>query len=326
MLCPIVVGMAISVFPTREINLRNVSKVWRNMAIAFYIIIVLKAGISITKTLPTVTGLAAEVMTVALLATLFAAYYAYGEKKYFILWIGLVAIPVIAMTRTGMVATSLTLPLTFAPLKFYKRSAIFIAIVVVGATLFYTERFQQRMFYSEEGSIGEVRLDNPDLRTTGRMALWELLDQKIKKKPWFGHGANAQEEFIFSIAGFLGQPHNDWKRLLFDYGYVGTLVFGLCMVMQVFHAWRRGRVTAGETRILFYSAASSFVPLVIFMMTDNIILYAAFFGNLQFTLLGLAYASLRTSMKDAAMFQNRPLRLGSDPLRRPGLPFPKMSS
>ena len=130
MLCPIVVGMAISVFPTREINLRNVNKVWRNMAIAFYIIIVLKAGVSVTKALPTVTGLAAEVMTVALLATLFAAYYAYGEKKYFILWLGLVAIPIIAMTRTGMVATSLTLPLTFAPLKVYKRSAIFIAIVV----------------------------------------------------------------------------------------------------------------------------------------------------------------------------------------------------
>jgi len=238
----------------------------------------------------------------------------------------LVAIPIIAMTRTGMVATSLTLPLTFAPLKVYKRSAIFIAIVVLGATLFYTERFQQRMFYSEEGSISEVRLDNPDLRTTGRMALWELLDQKIRTKPWFGHGANAQEEFIFSITGFKGQPHNDWKRLLFDYGYVGTLVFGLCMVMQVFHAWRSGRVTAGETRILFYSAASSFVPLVIFMMTDNIILYAAFFGNLQFTLLGLAYGSLRTSMKDAAMFQNRPLRLGSNPVRRPGPPFPKMFS
>jgi hypothetical protein len=34
------------------------------------------------------------------------------------------------------------------------------------------------------------------------------------------------------------------------------------------------------------------------MFTDNIILYAAFFGNLQFTILGLGYAAVRTQQED----------------------------
>jgi hypothetical protein len=317
MLCPVVIGMAISVFPIHEANLKGFRKLCRNMVIAFYIIIILKTGIYATGTLPSVTGLAAEVMTVALLATLFAAYYAYGGRKYLLFWVGLATIPIIAMTRMGMVAAGLTLPLTFAPLNFYKRLTISFAIVVIGASLFYTERFQKRMFYSEQGSINEVRLDNPDFRTTGRMALWQLMDREIEEKPWFGHGANAQEDFIVSIVGYSGQPHNDWKRLFFDYGYVGTLIFGLCMAIQMLHAWKKGRITDGETRILFYAGASSFLPFVLFMLTDNIILYAAFFGNLQFIILGLAYASLKTSMKETAMIQRQVLRTRRDPILWP---------
>jgi O-antigen ligase len=127
--------------------------------------------------------------------------------------------------------------------------------------------------------------------------------EEIKVKPWLGHGTNAQEEFIFDYLGFYGQPHNDWIRLLFDYGYLGTFMFALCIVLQSVHAWRKAKGTTGETRILFYAGASSFLPFVLLMFTDNIILYVSFFGNLQFTILGLAYASLKTSMRDAAWYQ-----------------------
>jgi hypothetical protein len=59
----------------------------------------------------------------------------------------------------------------------------------------------------------------------------------------------------------------------------------------MFHAWKRGRSTSGETTILFYTGASSMMIFSLFMVSDNIIYYASFFGNFQFTILGLAYAS-----------------------------------
>jgi hypothetical protein len=67
------------------------------------------------------------------------------------------------------------------------------------------------------------------------------------------------------------------------------------MMLQVLHLIRKGKQTSGETRILFFAGASSFIAFTLFMFTDNIVLYAAFFGNFQFALLGLAYAAYETS-------------------------------
>jgi hypothetical protein len=61
------------------------------------------------------------------------------------------------------------------------------------------------------------------------------------------------------------------------------------MVMQAAHLWLRARKLQGEKRLLAYAGAGSFITFSLFMMTDNIILYAAFFGSLQFTIIGLAY-------------------------------------
>ena len=153
-------------------------------------------------------------------------------------------------------------------------------------------RTQEKMFYSGRGTLSELRLDNPDFATSGRSYMWDMMKPQIESEPLFGHGANASELFVSVLTGGLAHPHNDWLRLLFDYGYLGTLIFAFCLLWQFFHALKRAKNTSGETRLLFYAGASSFLTFILFMFTDNIILYAAFFGNLQFTILGLAYASL----------------------------------
>jgi O-antigen ligase len=300
MLCPIVVGMAISVFPIREENLRGFGKLCRNMATALCIIIIFKTGILVTGTLPMVTGLAAEVMTGALLACYFISEYICGMKGSLKIWIGLSLIPVIAMTRTGIVATAITFPLTLAPLKLVKRIAIFFILGVLALGLFHTDRVQQKMFYTGQGDIEDIRYENPDLRTAGRTAMWKLMEEEVKTSPWWGHGANATEGFLQFYTGFSTHPHNDWLRLRFDYGYVGTFIFAACLLAQMIHAWKRATGMKGRKRILFYAGASAFAPFAVFMVTDNIILYCAFFGNLQFTLLGIAYAALKTAQTDAA--------------------------
>ena len=302
LLCPVIVGIVVSRYSIRETELRVFGKLCDYMAVFLFVFVAFGSGVALTGALPEVMGLSPQSMTCALLATIFATRYVYGRRRALYYWIGLCLIPVIALTRTAIVATGITLPATFAPFKFPKRLIVFSIIGVLGIGLFYTERFQHKMFYSGEGSLADVRYDNPNLYTTGRIYLWERMDWEISEKPWFGHGANAQEAFLAKIVGFQGQPHNDWKRLLFDYGYLGTSIFLLCLVLQVLHAWQKARKTPGELRILFYAGASSFLPLVLFMFTDNIILYAPFFLNLQFTLLGLAYAGEKTLMRDLEMY------------------------
>ena len=147
------------------------------------------------------------------------------------------------------------------------------------------------MFFSGHGTLTDLRYGNVNFRTTGRSTMWDKMIPEIQEMPLLGHGANASEPFVSRLTGGLTHPHNDWLRLLFDYGYIGTGVFGLCLLLQVLHAYRMAKRTVGKISILFFAAASSFISFFLFMFTDNIILYAAFFGNLHFTVLGIAYAA-----------------------------------
>lgn len=290
-LCPIIVGMAVSKLRVDQEVLEGFDRSLRLLAIGLWAVVILKTGIYLTGRLPDISGLAAEVMTATLLATYFVASHVLVRRQDVAWWVGLAAIPVVAMTRTGMAVAGLTYSASFAPLRLTRRLALLSVVMVLGIILFNSERIQQKMFFSGRGTLSDLRLDNPDFRTTGRATMWDAMIPEIDKKPLLGHGANATEPLVSFIAGGLVHPHNDWLRLLYDYGYIGTLIFIWCLVSQVCHVLVRAKKSSGAEKLLFYAGGSSFLVFILFMFTDNIILYAAFFGNLQFTILGLAYAA-----------------------------------
>ena len=297
---PIVVGMAVSTSRITEIHLQGFLELVRILIFALFMTVVVKTGFLFTGIFPTLTALAPQSITAAILCCIFAAGYSFNIKQNLLLWVMGACVPIIALTRTATVVIGMTIPLTFASLKLRKR-AIFLAIVaVLGIALFYTGRVQEKMFYSGSGTLQDVRLSNPDFFTAGRSHLWDLMIEEIRMKPIWGHGANASEEFVLTATwGTLTHPHNDWLRLLYDYGFIGASVFAFCLVAQVIHLLKGAKMAFGKSRILLYAGASSFLPFVLLMSTDNIILYAAFFGNLQFTILGLVYAAQRTQEMDA---------------------------
>ena len=299
LLCPIIVGVAASNCRIQEDNLKSFFALCRYLAVALIILVISRTGILVTGILPWYSGFAAQVMSVALLCTIFAVSYTLGRKRDLVWWGLLSTLPFVLLTRTAIAVTALTLPLTFAPMKFVKRLIFMAVIIALGIGVFYTPRVQNMMFFSGRGSIWDLRFDDPDIQTSGRSYMWERIISEIRKRPWFGHGANASADvlsrLIHKVPGAQLHPHNDWLRLLYDYGCVGTFVFAGCLIAQTIHALRMAKYTEGESRILFYAGASSFLPLALFMITDNIVLYAAFWGNLQFTILGLAYAAEATT-------------------------------
>jgi O-antigen ligase len=213
----------------------------------------------------------------------------------------MVAFPLYAVTRTAIITAGLTLPLTFAPLTLRKRIVILFLIFVVGLALFYTKRIQHKMFYSGKGDFTDIfkkgsskrsrkNIFTGDFADSGRGFMWNSMRPRIIQKPWFGHGTGAGETFIKKITGGLAYPHNDWLLTLHDQGVLGTTVYSLCLIMAMLHALGRAKRTSGEVQLLFLAGASSFIPFALIMFTDNIMIYASYFGNLQFTMLGLAYA------------------------------------
>jgi O-antigen ligase len=292
MACPVIVGMAVSTYTTGEIEIRTFQVLIEKSTMVFFLFILVTTGLLFSGSLPEITGLAPQVITGSLLASLFIAIYAVEKKKSNIYyWAGLVAVPIIALTRMGIAATMITYPVSLAPVKMERRIVALVLIGLLGIGVFYTERVQRKMFYSGSGTFFDMNIENPDFRTTGRTYLWDRMNDEMIKSPWFGFGANANEQFIIRFVGIQGQPHNDFLRIRFDYGYLGLCSLLACFFAQTLHAWSKAKKSEKEARILFYAGASSFIPLLMFMYTDNIILYCQFFGNLQFTILGLAYAA-----------------------------------
>lgn len=290
MAAPLAVGLAVSKYAVGAASFARFERGYRVVMLVLLAGAALKSGLSLGR-LPDSTPLAAEVMTGSLLASLYAVRYASGQPRSLLWWCILALVPVVALTRTGIIATALTLPLTLAPLP-WRRRALFVSVVALATVaVFHTDRVQRKMFITGHGELTDLTTDNPNLFMSGRKRVWEYLEWEVSLRPWFGHGANASEPVVRSLTRGATHPHNDWLRLRYEYGNVGALVFGACMLVQLLHLWSRARLLTPERRTLAYAGASSFVIFGVFMLTDNIVLYASFFGHLQFAIIGLAYSA-----------------------------------
>ena len=297
---PLAVGAAASALRPRPTQLARFG-VWMKWA-SVVLLLATAIATSLLQNLQLggITGFVTGAMTACALACWFSARFAADERRA-LLWWGLLAlVPFVALARMATLAVVVTLPLTLAPLKWRWRLFFLSAIAFVGVTLFESPRVQAKMFYGGEGgtiadaATGILAMLKGEgsgrFATTGRWHINSVLLEGIAEAPWLGHGANASEAVVKEISG-MTHPHNDWLRLRYDYGWVGTIVFAASMAAQVYHAVRTARRVGGEAAICLSAGATAFLPMALLMFTDNIILYASFFGNLHFLILGLGYAA-----------------------------------
>jgi O-antigen ligase len=306
-LSPLVTGMAVSAFRAREADLELLLAACKAGAAALVVFILFDTRVLATGVLPFTTGLAPTVMTGSLFCSVFAAAYAAGRPRFLLYWAVVALIPVVAVTRMGMVATAISLPFTFAPLKPLRRAVFILLIAAAGAMIFATERVQHKMFYSGTGRLEDVRFDNPEFATSGRAVFWDLMGKSIWQRPLLGHGANSSEKMLGSYIKGLTHPHNDWLRLTHDYGFLGAGVYAVTLLVQTGSLLRRARLARGAAAIVCHATASLFIVYALFMLSDNIILYSAFFGHLHFALAGLAYGAQVENLAVAAAPTFEPL-------------------
>ncbi len=289
MWAPPLVGAAVSTFPVDE---RGAARFIRLCKIGVFVLLglmVLRVGVPRFGRPWWVGG--GHQMTAALLAAVFAVLYAHGDLTALFHWAAMMLVCVLGVGRGSTAAVASTLPLTLAPMPHMRRLLLGIAMAVAGVCIFYYEPFQQEWFRSGRGELSDLRYDNPDIDDSGRFGMWDMMTPEIRKRPLLGHGANATHKLLFDRGIGLTHPHNDYLRLLYDYGLAGMSVFLLVNAIQCLHAIKRARRAPRSTRVLLQGTASAFVPMFVLMVGDNIVLYASFFGGLHFAMLGLAYAA-----------------------------------
>jgi O-antigen/teichoic acid export membrane protein/O-antigen ligase len=137
------------------------------------------------------------------------------------------------------------------------------------------------------------------INLAGRGRLWSAVWHSFLTSPWFGHGVGTAEQFVFRTFGeTIAHPHNDYLRLLHDYGLIGTCLwsFGyIWLLRRSWRAWHRSEgdgsestpASSNEVRRVQSAAFLALTAAALAMVTDNVIVYGFVMGPLG-VLAGLA--------------------------------------
>lgn len=291
LLCPLVIGMAASTFRP-DGSMLHALDIWlRRLAILLFCLVLYKLSYFFVAGFGDYSGMAPQMMTIIILnGYLAAAHLLLGRTRDLLLWFVLLLLPVINVTRTATLVTLLTYPLSLAPMALTRRLVMLALIGLIGTAIFYAPRVQNKMFYSGSGEISDIL--SQDFNSSGRLYMWQEMFGAAQQEFWTGHGTGMGETLVYGFTKAAGYPHNDWLLTFFDYGLTGVVLFFLSNLVMMLHACRRGLSSEGHrVRLLFFSGASAVVSLLIMMLTDNAMVYAPYFGNLHYLILGLAYGA-----------------------------------
>jgi len=206
--------------------------------------------------------------------------YAIGAKIQFVLAL---AMSLLGGKRVGVIAILVGLVCIFlfrkaAALKERRNRFIFLL-----ATLGVTNIAASNMIYISQYTYESLRISVPiEEIMLGRYAIGSEMTRAIDSRSavesliGFGPGAAAALATVVT-SGTLKEPHNDWLKILYDYGILGSIAI-TAFIALVFSTSATGAVIAIASAIL--------------MMTDNVVMYLYY----QFPIvLMVGYSALRES-------------------------------
>ncbi|MBK7042795.1 MAG: hypothetical protein IPH50_03265 [Rhodanobacteraceae bacterium] len=199
---PVIVGAAFSTLWVTPGLLDRIDRWITRFLWVFLAAAGIATGLLSKGTLYDTTNFAAGSITASLLACWFATRYVLmRNRRDLLLWLVMTAVPVLANTRTGMIAVALTLPLVLAPWSILRRLLLIAILPVIGLAIFQTDRIQKKMFYSGHGTIDEATTAvinmvtggghvDTDFATSGRSVLNDALRRArrgIFLRSWVQH-------------------------------------------------------------------------------------------------------------------------------------------
>lgn len=174
-----------------------------------------------------------------------------------------------SLSRSAL-AIALVLLMTFT-VRGKRGSALFKSLslsgIIGGGVLLayqYWEPFRNRFEVGDDYAIGGITIGS-----SGRAALWDETIRHWELSPWFGHGLGSSEAHTLLIFRTIEHPHNDYLRLLHDFGIIGLALWVLAMLALVRGAYRRYRDSEGADRAIHLAAILLLARLSFFMVANN---------------------------------------------------------
>jgi O-antigen ligase len=239
--------------------------------------------------------------TFALLSLLGIAWHLarwrHGKVRSLIWAIALCALVALSLSRMALAIGLALFPIAQSLRVHWRRSLIVLAsggmaLAILLLSLSYVTVLQERFLPSSSGDLASISLD---AYSSGRAQLWITTLASAAESPWIGKGAGSADRLIDTVFG-QGHPHNDYLRVLHDYGCIGLILLLMALAMLVRSCWRAWKAAGNDFRQASFALAAllSLLAVAMSMVTDNTVVYVFVMGPLGIlvgTTIGLGQGS-----------------------------------
>lgn len=249
--------------------------------------------------LPSAAPLSARPLVIALVPLFVVATLRVSRRRVALLGAVSVLTAVVTGGRTGA-AVLLVVVLLSPSWRLGARGRAALALLGLVAVLAFstTQAFRERFFFTEDGTLVDALTGSSTLNTAGRRELWPLLVGECSDTPWLGRGVGSGSRLAADLTlGVLVQPHDDYLRIWCDTGLVGSGLFWGFFVT----AGASGLVAARAGSRVGAGAGQLVTALLLLAVTDNVVIYTAYFMVPLAVVLGCA-------VSDEQRLRRRPAR------------------
>jgi len=182
-----------------------------------------------------------------ILVAWFTAAHMRGDRlaKWFI--VATLAVTTLSLSRSALAAQFLIIALAYLGSVRNFRSLVRTAIVTtvvlavaLSAMLLYTP-LRDRFFQGDVTQVGGISVN-----VMGRDKVWSANWAWFQEKPIIGWGAGSADRMTAALppafgGATIGHPHNDYLRILVDFGVIGFVIWTLSYVLLIRMMWKRWR-------------------------------------------------------------------------------------
>ncbi|MDC3727401.1 O-antigen ligase family protein [Rhodococcus sp. Rp3] len=236
-------------------------------------------------------GVSLVVGTIAAIQSL-AGIEIFGPRSVALVLVVLVAVTVV-MPKRSKFDKVLPLLLTAACALTLSRTAFFVAAILIPLSMLFTagrDRLVKLLaaaipaYYVMyllitswaplrdrflEGDAA-YKVGGVAVNTSGRAVLWEMTIDSWHEALWAGQGPGAATAMISRQFRNISHPHNEYLRMLHDFGLIGFLFFTVGLAMLIVATWRRARLLGDP---IHKAATLALIGIAAVSFTDNVVVY-----------------------------------------------------
>jgi O-antigen ligase len=195
-----------------------------------------------------------------------------------------VVLTLLSLSRSALAAEFALIALARFNLRNFRgwiiaAGAIAATLAIALSAVFFYAPLHHRFFHGDTQQVGGFSIN-----VTGRDALWSANWGWFKEKPLIGFGAGASDRMTEALPGRgAGHPHNDYLRILVDYGLVGFVLWMSAYLALLRLTWKRWQAVRGTRVYAEQIHAAAFLVLIgigIAMIVDNPLIELARMGPL----------------------------------------------